>query len=462
MRKLPKQSKINRRRFLKASLLATGALATTSIGRARADALSDKTVIVVGAGCAGLGAAQSLRKQGANVIVVEAKPHIGGRVLTDWSMGAPFEVGAGWIHGPHPDNPSKQLCDAVSSEYVVTDDDNAVTFDADGTEWSDEELTEVAEAWYEIIEELDNAVETYDKRDLSSAISDLYDEVLQDPAMRWVFSAYTEFQMGAAMEDLSVAYFDEGDAFPLPDVVVTTGYDKMLKPLTEGLDIRLSTEAKTIRYSDSGVSVETDGDAISGDYVVCSVPIGILKADKIAFDPPLPSDYKENIEAIGFNSVTKLALKFEEPFWDIETQYFGIATEEKGRWNYWLNYRTFSDENIFLGLSVGAYAPVADAMSDEEMIADGLDVLRGVWGADAVGEPVQALTTHWKKDPHTLGAYSYTRPGGRPNQFDDLAEPIMGRLFLCGEHTFFDHRGTTHGAYMTGLRAAEYVIDEAS
>ena len=79
-----------RRRFLKAVLGASGALALTPLGRARAQALADIHVVVVGAGIAGLGAARSLADQGAKVIVLEAKPHIGGRLMTDYSPGRPF------------------------------------------------------------------------------------------------------------------------------------------------------------------------------------------------------------------------------------------------------------------------------------------------------------------------------------------------------------------------------------
>ena len=69
---------------------------------------------------------------------------------------------------------------------------------------------------------------------------------------------------------------------------------------------------------------------------------------------------------IGFGSVTKIAHRFDEPFWDTKIQYFGVNTKEKGRWNYWLNYRTFSKQNILLGLSVGDYALIADNLSERE------------------------------------------------------------------------------------------------
>lgn len=451
-----------RRRFLKAALFASGALAATPMGRARAQALDGVTVIVVGAGVAGLGAARALKNQGATVIVVEAQDRIGGRLWTDWALGedAPFEVGAGWVHGPSEDNPAKQLADAAGGKYFVTEDDNLTVFSADGTEWDDEEVEWINEEWAEALGKVDETLELSDRRSLRDAISDLYPSALSEPGLLWALSAYTEFSKGAPIEDLSAVYHDDDAVFDGADVVVGNGYDRLLGPMAEGLDIRTGTKVIAISYGDDGVTVDTSQGPIEGDYVICSVPLGVLKAGTVAFDPELPSGVRDDIDGLGFGSVTKLALKFDQPFWDIETQYFGIITEEKGRWNYWLNYRTFSQENVLLGLSVGAYAPVADRMTDQEMAADGLEVLRGVWG-DAVGEPTQILATHWSTDPHALGAYAYPRPGGRPSQFDDLADPIEGRLFLCGEHTMFDYAGTIHGAYLSGLRAAENVIDEA-
>lgn len=452
----------NRRQFLKAALYTSVSAAALSAGgvRLRAQEMAGSKVIVIGSGLAGLSAAKTLADEGAEVVVLEAKPHIGGRLLTDFSLGPPFEVGAGWIHGPSEDNPITQLAKDVDAQTVVTDDENLTVFDADGEEWDEEEIEEINEDWADALERVDSELELHDQRSLKQALGDLVSGA-NDEGMLWALSAYTEFSKGAPIEDLSAVYHDDDEAFDMPDVVVLTGYDKILGPIAEGLDIRLSTHVSAIQYGDDGVTVVTDQGTFEGDYVVCSIPLGVLKAGTVAFDPPLPKSYRENIKDIGFGSVTKIALKFEQAFWDVETQYFGIMTKEKGRWNYWVSYRTFSDENIILGLSVGAYAPIADRMSDAEMQADALEVLRDVWG-DAVGEPTQMLSTHWSTDPETLGAYAYPTPGCRPSQFDDLADPVAGRIFLCGEHTSFDYAGTTHGAYITGLRAAEYVIDEAS
>jgi len=455
-------SRISRRRFAQMVLASTGALAATRIGKARAQALAQVKVVVIGAGIAGLGAARSLANQGAEVVVLEGKPNIGGRLLTDWSMGAPFEVGAGWIHGPEQKNPTRRLADAVNAKYVVTDDENLTIFDEDGYEFEDDVYDDVFEAWEDVIDHIDNTYEENDPRSLLKAIRDYDSDYLQDPNIVWAFSAFTEFSKGGPIEDLSAPLFNWDKAFDTSDVVVTTGYDELLKPLADGLDIRLSHRVNAVSYDeDDGVRVTTEKEVFDADYCICTVPLGVLKSNAITFEPPLPSSYRESIEDLGFGSVTKIALKFDAPFWDIETQYFGIVTEPKGRWNYWLNYRTFSDENILLGLSVGAYAPIADQMSNVEMKADALDVLRTVWKGE-VTEPTQVLTTHWSTDPFSLGAYTYPRPKNRRQDFDDLGDDIDGRLFLAGEHTIFDYAGTTHGAYMTGLKAAEGVIDEAT
>lgn len=421
--------------------------------------MSDVSVIVVGAGVSGLGAARKLKAQGANVTVLEAKSRIGGRLFTDHSLGAPFEVGAGWIHGPSPDNPAKQLADAVGAKYVVTRDENLVVFKADGEPISQDRLAEINGKWETILEMIDAETELADQRSLRQVIDEMFPGALSDPGIEWALSAYTEFSKGAALEDLSAPYHDDDEAFPTADVIVATGYDALLKPLASGLDIRLEHRVTEIAYDHDGVEVAAAGKTFEADYIVVAVPLGVLKAKRISFDPPLPRSYSSKIDRLGFGSVTKIALKFETAFWDTGIQYFGIMTEPRGRWNYWMNYRTFSDVNVILGVSVGAYARVADAMTEGAMTADAIEVLRSVWG-DAVGAPIEVLTTHWSKDEDTLGAYTYPTPGARPSDFDDLGDPVEGVVFLCGEHTTFDYAGTVQVAYLSGLRAAERIAEE--
>lgn len=445
----------DRRKFITCLLSSTAVFAGNN-RLAQAKTLSKIRVVVIGAGCAGLGAARMLADAGAIVTVIEARPNIGGRLFTDWSMGVPFEVGAGWIHGPEKNNPIRQLADAVSAQYKITDDDNLIVFDSDGEEMDEDTIDAIDVNWSRAIEQLDNNLESDNTQSLREAMSNK----LGDENFEWAMSAYTEFSSGGSIEKLSALLHDDGRAFDGDDVVVTSGYDELLKPLAKGLDIKLSTVVLKINYSNQGAVVKTDNGNFYSDYVVCSVPLGVLKAGSIKFSPSLPSRYQKSIKKIGFGSVTKIALKFDEAFWDVDTQYFGIVTKPKGRWNYWLNYRTFSNENILLGFSVGDYALKADTMSDAEITRDALEVLRDAW-EDEVGEPGQVLRTRWLTDPFSLGAYSFPTPGSSTSQFDNLSKPVEERLVLCGEHTNFNFLATTHGAYLSGIRAANTIIEDA-
>lgn len=432
-----------------ASFLASLATKATS------QDLEGVDVIVVGAGLAGLAAAQELRANGASVVVLEASDQIGGRVRTDWSLGAPFEVGAGWIHGPSAENPTWQLADSAGADLFVTDDASLELYDQFGDALSEEEHGRQDDISTRLQRFLNAPDRRQDARSIHEAIADIDPDLLNDPQGRWTLSTNLEFDIGAAIEDISAANALMSDAFGGADVVFTQGYDSILAPLAEGLDIRLNTPVSWVWYGEEGVEVA----GFEADYLVCAVPLGVLKAGTIAFDPPLPAAIQEAVEAIGFGSVTKIALKFAEPFWDISTQYFGIMTEPKGRWNYWLNYRTFSDENILLGLCVGRYAPFADRMTPQEMTNDAMSVLRSVWDDD-VTTPQAVVTTHWSEDPLFRGAYSYPQTGGSIAQFESFEYPVADRIFMAGEHTIFDHHGTTHGAIMSGRRAAEAIAEE--
>ncbi|WP_343561395.1 flavin monoamine oxidase family protein [Kiloniella sp. b19] len=420
----------------------------------KAQALSGTRVVVIGAGIAGLGAAQQLKASGAEVIVLEAGHSIGGRIRTDHSLGAPFEYGAGWIHGPSSENPIQQLVRETGTPTFVTDDDSLEIFKQNGAPLEAEGYEQLDDLYNQLQKALYFHLNSQSDHSLIEAVRDHAPDIANTPLGRWMLTAYTEFDIGAAAEDVSAANSHADEVFEGEDVILTEGYDSILAPLARGLDIRLNSPVSRVSWNDRGITVDT----LSADYAICTAPLGVLKADTITFEPRLPQEMQQAIAELGFGSVTKIALKFREPFWDPSTQYFGIQTEPGGRWPYWLNYRTFSDENILLGLSFGKYAPLADSMTRDEMTADALAVLETVWGK-AVTSPEAVLTTHWSEYPHFLGAYSYPQKGGSTGQFDVFATPVGNRLFMAGEHTIFAYHSTTHGALMSGRRAARAIED---
>ncbi|TYP82507.1 monoamine oxidase [Maritimibacter alkaliphilus HTCC2654] len=436
---------------------ALAALAATHAGRVQAQRLGGRKVIVVGAGIAGLSAARRLQDAGAEIVVLEAGDRIGGRIRTDHSLGAPFEWGAGWIHGPGRGNPVAGLADELGAQTFVTADDSLEVLYANGTEMG-EDVAKALDTLYEDFEDAlyDELGGEDDPRSLAALIDDIDPDILRTPEARWMLSAYVEFDLGAPLEDVSAALAFEDEAFPGTDVILPDGYDRLLAPLALGLDIRTGHRVTGIAHG-SVARVSGPWGEVTGDNVVCALPLGVLKAGDVTFDPPLRAAYADAIRGIGIGTVTKIALKFDQAFWDVDTQYFGIVTEPRGRWNYWLNYRTFSDQNILLGLSFGAYAPVADRMSTSEATQDALEVLDAAF--DGAGAPTAVLKTAWSTDPLFRGAYSFPVAGASRGLWKAFETPASARLVFAGEHTTFDYHATTHGAYLSGQWAAEWIED---
>lgn len=446
---------ITRRRLIKAGLASTIALPALSPHRVKAS-VADVDVIVIGAGIAGLAAARRLVELGYETIVLEADSKPGGRIKTDWSLGAPFEIGAGWIHGPEG-NPVSELAQTAGAKPFVTDDENYRVFAANGDPIQEDQIA----AGYARLQKLYDAIDETVDNDmaLSKAMARMGGKPGSDPVVDWMSSAYTEFSTGGPVSKLSAYYFDEDGVYPGDDVILLKGYDSIITEMAGNLDVRLNTRVRAVAYEEGdGALVSTDAGDFEASFVICTVPLGVLKAGDIEFDPPLPKSHRRGIDAIGMGNVTKLALKFDQTFWPEDVQYFGLMGETRGRWNYFLNYRTFSEENILLALCVGDYAEKAEAMSDQDMVVDCMQAVRTMFGPDTP-EPTGHLATRWSTNPNSRGAYSYSAVEAQPKHFDNLAAPIANTLLLAGEHTGFEYHATVHGAYFSGLKAAQIIED---
>ena len=244
----------------------------------KSQVLNGKTIFVIGAGISGLTAANLLVQKGANVIVLEANDYIGGRVKTDWSLGndAPFEVGAGWIHGPSQDNPIKQIADKSGGRYFLTDDNNILTFDKNGSIGSDAKFKMIEETWEKTFSLVDEALEINDKRSLKKAIQDIYPAALDDPGVLWALSAYTEFDKGTSIENVSAVFHYDDIMFDEPDVIITNGYDSIIRKLSKNLDIRLNNIVQEIDTSEKNFArIKTSSKEYTADSIICSVPLGV-------------------------------------------------------------------------------------------------------------------------------------------------------------------------------------------
>ena len=275
--------------------------------------------------------------------------------------------------------------------------------------------------------------------------------------VNYLLNTYLEHEYAAPAELLAVAALHEGDEYSGPDVLFPRGYDGVTRFLAKDLDIRLNHYVTGVDYSNRKVQIATaDGQTLVADRVIVTVPLGVLKQGVIRFEPKLPSPKRKAIEALGMGVLNKLYLGFPRVFWDADVELIGHASRKKGRWCAWLNLAKYTKRPVLLGFNAGRYGEEIESMSNDEVAAEAMRVLRTIYGKNTPS-PTFVLATRWKRDPFSFGSYSYLKVGAKPEMRKTLAAPVAGKLFFAGEATDSNYPATVHGAFLSGRREAKRV-----
>lgn len=414
-----------------------------------------KTVIIIGAGISGLAAAKKLKQQGFTVIVLEAQEKVGGRMRTDRSLGLAFDEGASWIHRPNG-NPIKDLASDAGANTFLTDDEQVAVFDTNGNTYTDSVLSDIENQFNNALDAVQNAGSQ--TQSFETVFNSLYPAQANDRLWKYMLAAFLEFNKGGPISQLSSKYFCDDEEFRGRDVIITDGYDKITDYLAQGLDVQLNTRVTSIDYTGEKIKVTGSGDLLEGDYVLVSVPLGVLKNNAIAFMPDLPADKRGAISRTNMGNVNKFILTWDTAFWDTNLQYIGYTPETKGKFNYFLNMKKFSPTNALMAFAFGDYATVTESLTDSEVITEIMLHLKNIYGNN-IPNPTNFLRTKWAENINSYGAYSFATTGTTSADFDTLAIAVNNKLFFAGEHTNRAYRGTVHGAYLSGIREADKIID---
>ena len=299
--------------------------------------------------------------------------------------------------------------------------------------------------------------------------------------MNWHF-ANLEYANASNVDKLSLGGWDQdiGNEFEGEHAQIVGGYQQVPRALwrhPDTLDVRTNKPVKSIRHSAAGSQGRTtiiceDGESFEADKVVFTAPLGVLKDQSVQFEPPLPQWKRDAIRRMGFGLLNKVILVFERPFWDTERDMFGIlraprrgdgsrhAHYKEGRGQFYLFWNTIDTSGlpVLIALMAGEAAHEAERIPDSTIVDECLVQLRQIFGPKNVLQPLETIVTRWGSDRFARGTYSYVAADARPGDYDLLAAPIQN-LFFAGEATIATHPATVHGAYLSGLRAANEVYE---
>jgi monoamine oxidase len=271
----------------------------------------------------------------------------------------------------------------------------------------------------------------------------------------WLNSTIEQEYAGSTTA-LSAHWYDSAGAFDGEDVLFPGGYKAIVDFLARGVPIELGQTVRRIAWDAAGAQVATDSAVYSGDRVVVTLPLGVLKTGAVTFDPGLPAAQRRAIAALGMGVLNKCFLRFPRVFWPDEFDWLERIAAERGQWVEWVSFARPTGLPILLGFNAADFGREIEGWSDQQIVDSAMQALRGLFGR-AIPDPVDAQITRWASDPLAFGSYSFNALGATPQMRDDLARPVDGRIFFAGEAAERDYFATVHGAYLSGLRAAKQI-----
>lgn len=429
----------------------SGALALAVSSR-RAQA-QQAPVLVIGAGMAGLAAARALTDAGHAVQVIEARARIGGRVVTSrvWPD-APVDLGASWIHGQRG-NPLVALARAAGASLIAQGDTQiwrgaGLVLPADPQSLLERgaALIDAARAQAENgASDISLARAVQESRAWARADAPLR------AAARHLVRAEIEAEYGADWGSLSSWWFDADQAFRGGDALLPGGYDALPQFLGRGLPVLTGAPVAALRDTGTGVeALLTDGRRLSGRAAVVTVPLGVLQAGALQFDPGLSLARRGAIDHLGMGLLSKMILRFDRAFWPAGADWISLVGAS---WPAWVILAPALGVPILMGFRPTSAADEARPLTLRA--AEALAELRAGFGAE-VPAPIDVQGSDWGNDPFARGSYSFLPVGSTPDHRRALAGSDWGgRLQFAGEACDLDYPSTVHGALRTGQTAAQ-------
>ncbi len=425
-------------------------------------------VIVVGAGAAGLAAAQTLAEEGTRPLVLEARARVGGRIRTSRPAGwpVPAELGAEFVHGRSPD--LFEIADEAALRLARLPDVHA--------EAASGNLQAMGDLWRRI----DAITRRMRSRGPDRSVAEFLEAHPSLPAAdRRILVSMVEGYNAASLDRASErALSTAQEPPPEPDdraqYRLVSGYGELIRWLSARWnrrgrgEMRRSDPVRVVRWKPGRVEIRTaSGETHRARRAILTVPAGVLKAPPgrrggILFEPD-PVPIRRALSLIEMGDVCKVVLRFRHAFWrerrlpgGAEASFFHSARAPFPTW--WTAAPL--EVPILTAWAGGPRATELLAAGRDAILATALDTLGSVLG---IGRRrlrnlfLDARLHDWTRDPFSRGAYSYQAVGGAAAPAA-LARPVERTLFFAGEATEGSRSGTVPGAIRSGRRAARLAL----
>jgi monoamine oxidase len=448
-----------RRDFLKQSaIVAAGTLIMPSAFNVNAGV--KPKVIVIGAGFAGLAAAYRLKQKGCEVTILEARSRIGGRVFShvmDKGEDLVIELGAEWVGASH--ERMIELCSEFKLELMNNQFDSHLTY---GGEYSPKGMWDYSNEWKAKFNKLLSDYSSYteeDKKRLDNMdwwrflvnngipekdleLRDLLDSTDFGECIRHV-SAYAAF-----------AEYAESSEKNEMDFKIKGGNSRFSEILAEKIgmqNILLKHKVTEVNQTDGTVTVRCDnGMSFSGDNLICTIPT--YSVSKINWNPGLPKEKIEAINALQYARINKNAFLFNERFWPEEA--FDMVTDVYGHYFYHATKNQPGKKGVLISYTIGDKADVISRQNEEFRTSVVTNSLNPGFG-NVRDKITSQVNYFWGADEFTKGAYALYGVGQWFTIMPILKKKFMS-TFFAGEH-LADWQGFMEGAIVTGEEAADEI-----
>ncbi len=400
-------------------------------------------VVVVGAGAAGIAAAARLSRAPLSVVVLEGQGRIGGRAHTLLARtDLPIDLGCGWLHSADR-NPLAGLFERA--DIPVDHSTPAWARPGANLSLSPEEAEGFQAAMAAFEERLAQAAASGRESRASAHLAG---------AGRWapMIEAFSAYYNGAPLAQVSVqdygAYEDTGVNWRAPE-----GYGAAICALADRSLIVPHCAVLSIDHSRTPLMLETARGPVSARAVVITASSDLIARESIRLTPGLP-EKADAATGLPLGLANKVFLSPAAPEAFGREQHLWGRTDTADTGSYYLRPLGRPVIEAYFG---GAHARALEAEGPGAAAAFAIEELAGRFGTDLRRQLKVIAETGWASDPWAHGAYSHALPGCAPAR-QALAAPVDDRLFFAGEATSRTAFSTAHGAWESGLRAADEVL----